>query len=165
MQVGELMTRDVQCCRADDTLGRAAQIMWERDCGIVPVTDAEDRVIALITDRDICMATYTKNLPPSSIRVGEVASRTVYSVAADDAVETAERLMQDQQLRRLPVVDSRGRILGLLSLNDLASHARRGRSRKNGLGAEAIEQTLASIGARRPAETAAPADGTAVARA
>jgi CBS domain-containing protein len=168
MQVSELMTKDVQCCQAEDVLSRAAQIMWERDCGIVPVLDAEARVVAMITDRDICMATYTKNLSPSAIRVIDVASRTVYAVGADDTVEDAERIMQEQQLRRLPVLDEAGHIVGLLSLNDLANHATgRHGLRKKELTCSAIEQTLASIGAPRtaPKAPAKRANGNAAARA
>ena len=149
MRVDELMTKNVECCRSEDPISRAAQIMWDRDCGIVPVVDDDGRVIALLTDRDICMATYTKNRAPSDIRVGEVASSTVYSVAPDDTLDIAERVMAEQQVHRLPVVDNRGRIAGVLSINDLASHAGAA-MRTDGLSHHSVVELLAAIGAPRP---------------
>src|SRR5690349_5017165 len=72
MRVGELMAKNIQTCGPHDSLQQAAQIMWDRDCGIVPVVDDERRVIAMITDRDVCMACFTKNRAPLQIRVSEV---------------------------------------------------------------------------------------------
>src|SRR5690606_28351921 len=72
MQVRELMTRDVQVCGPRDDLNRAAQIMWDHDCGVVPVVDSERRPIGMVTDRDVCMAAYTQGKPLSAIRAEEV---------------------------------------------------------------------------------------------
>src|SRR4051812_38042425 len=79
MRVGELMTRDVATCGPGDSLARAAKIMWDRDCGVVPVLDPKGHVIAMLTDRDICMAAWSKGAPLSDLRVGDAASRSLQS--------------------------------------------------------------------------------------
>jgi CBS domain-containing protein len=153
MRIRELMTKDIQSCTSSDPLSRAAQIMWDRDCGVVPIVDDAGRVVAMITDRDICMAAFTKDRAPSQIRVSEVASKTVYSVGPEDALETAERIMREQQVRRLPVVDAAGKLAGLVSINDLSRHVHKTRVLKaDGLSGDAIAQTIASIGQPRIAE-------------
>lgn len=68
MKVQDIMTADVETCRLDDTLDRPAAIMWERDCGVVPVVDDESRIVGMLTDRDICMAAYTQGRPLPEIR-------------------------------------------------------------------------------------------------
>jgi predicted transcriptional regulator len=69
MKVEQVMKQAVQACRRGDALNTAAQIMWEHDCGCVPVVDTENRVIGMITDRDICMAAYTRGEPLQTLRV------------------------------------------------------------------------------------------------
>jgi CBS domain-containing protein len=144
MNIGTLMTRDPGTCGPDDTLNTAAQIMWEKDCGCVPIVDAERRPVAMITDRDICMAAYTQGRPLWSIPVSSAASRGVLVVHDSDAVEVAESLMQTHRIRRLPVVDAEGRVIGILSMNDLARHALFGH-RHAGMNADRITRTLAAI--------------------
>jgi CBS domain-containing protein len=129
--------------------------MWDRDCGVVPICDATGRALAMITDRDICMAAFTKDRAPSQIRVSEVASPTLYSVGPDDTLEIAERIMREHQVRRLPVLDGIGVLVGIVSVNDLSRHAHKTRLlRTDGLSGDAIAETLASIG--RPRAEARP---------
>lgn len=146
MKVSDLMTREVKSCVADDLLTRAAQIMWEGDCGIVPVVDSENRVIGVVTDRDICMAAYTKGLPLDAIRVRDVMAKQVFSCSSQDDVEKALSAMENKQVRRLAVVDEAVNLVGILSLNDLAceaerQHARGGRH----LAGARIARTLAAV--------------------
>ncbi len=146
MKVSELMTKTVKSCGGDDTLERAAQIMWENDCGCVPLVDANGRMTGIITDRDICMATYTQGKPLSQMRVSSVASKIVFAARETDPVETAEHLMRQKQVHRVPVLDDEGRLTGLLSINDLARHVHRSAgSKANGLSSEGIAQTIAAI--------------------
>ena len=149
MNVEQVMTRDVTACRPEDSLVRAAQIMWEHDRGCVPVLDGGGRVVAVITDRDVCMAAYTRGLPLRDMSVGSAASRRLISVVAGDEVATAEQLMREYQIRRLPVVDSAGKLLGMLSTTDLARRARDGH-RFEELSAEGVVKTLAAICTPRP---------------
>jgi CBS domain-containing protein len=149
MKVEQLMTRTVKACSPDDTLNRAAQLMWEGDCGCLPVvsTDGDGRVIGVITDRDICMAAYTQGRRLSEIPVASAMAREVIACRPSDGVSQAEALMRDHQVRRLPVVDGAGRLVGILSLNDIAREAQReatGAGRKEVTQAD-VAETLAQV--------------------
>jgi len=171
MTVKSLMTSTVKACRADDDLQRAAQIMWDNDCGIVPVVDAEDHVVGMVTDRDICMAAYTRGQPLWAMSVSSAMAAQVHAVREADSVHTAEAVMQGARVRRLPVVDDDGRLTGIVSLSDLARHASRAPGgRSDGLSSSSLLQTLAKICERnvRSAEAAAtvkPADSPPAPRA
>ena len=151
MKVSELMTRIVASCRMDDSLTMAAQTMWERDCGAVPVVDAESKVVAMITDRDICMAAYTQGKRLDESTVATAASRGVVVVHEDETIDHAEALMRKHQVRRLPVVTRDRRLVGMLSLNDLARHLHRWSYQSDGLSSDGIAHTLASISRSSPA--------------
>jgi CBS domain-containing protein len=125
MKVGDLMTRGVRTCRISDTLSEAAQIMWENDCGAVPVIDEGGRVVSIVTDRDICMASYTQGRPLHEIAVTSAASKRLVAARADDSLHRAEELMRTAQVRRLPVIDEQGRPVGILSITDLARYTPR----------------------------------------
>jgi CBS domain-containing protein len=144
MRVGDLMTENVRTCRIDDTLSRAAQIMWENDCGTVVVVVGTGTAVAMITDRDICMAAYTQGEPLSRMRVSSACSHGIFAVYEDDPLEKAEELMCREQVRRLPVIDRSGRPVGLISLNDLARGADHTGDEKE-LSAEALARTLAAV--------------------
>lgn len=121
MKVHELMNPDVEACRPDDDLSTAAMIMWRRDCGFVPVVEASSqRVVGVITDRDICMATATKHIAPESVRVAEVMARDVCVAEAEQNVDGALGAMRSRQVHRLPVVDRAGQLRGVLSIADVA---------------------------------------------
>lgn len=147
MNVRKLMTSPATTCHAGDPMSRAAQIMWESDCGAVPVVDSDGRPVAMITDRDICIAAYTQGRALRDIPVSVAMSKTIVTCSLDEPVATAEALMRGQQIRRLPVVDREGRIAGILSLNDIATHSRlsTGAAAHAELGADAIAATLSAI--------------------
>ena len=138
MKVRDCMTTEVGYCQPDAMLTQAAEIMWQRDCGIVPVVDENQRVVGMITDRDICFAVVTKNRLPNEIKISEVINGKVRSCSPGDNVEDALRIMKRKQLRRLPVVNADGVLVGILSLADLIRNAGKGRdavSRRKLLGA------------------------------
>jgi CBS domain-containing protein len=143
-RVEHLMTRDPRTCSLGDPLQRAAQLMWEADCGCVPVVDDEGRPQAMVTDRDICMAAYTQGRALAELSVSSTASRNLVTVRGDDRLDVAEKLMEDNRIRRLAVVDENGRLAGVLSLGDIARHSRF-RRRRNGLGADRLASVLAAI--------------------
>ena len=89
MTVEQAMTKQVWCCGANDRLNRAAQLMWDHDCGCVPVVDENNLAIGMITDRDVCMAAYTTNLPLSSLRVGDIMARPAIGCGPFDTVDHA----------------------------------------------------------------------------
>lgn len=120
MKIEDIMTRDVRGCLADDSLATAAQIMWENDCGAVPVTDADSRVIGIITDRDLAMAAHLQGVALRASRVSSAMARDVKCCSPRDTPATVQALMQQHKIRRVPVVDEQKRLLGIVSLGDLA---------------------------------------------
>jgi len=153
MNVLEIMTRDVASCRETDALAEAARLMAELDCGCIPVTaDAVSRkVIGIVTDRDICLASYRTGKPLSELRVRDAMATPVRTCAADASAAEAEYVMRDAQVRRLPVVDERGALVGIVSLADLAREAEHERRLSNPpLSRIEIGATLAAICAPRP---------------
>jgi CBS domain-containing protein len=117
------MTRDVKACRPEENLARAAQLMWDHDCGCVPVVDEERRVVGIVTDRDVCMATLHAGRPLHELLVTQAMARKPVRVGAQDDIHDAQELMRQARVRRLPVTDGQGRLIGLLSLHDLARQA------------------------------------------
>ncbi len=153
MKVKELMTREIKACRADETLGRAAQLMWDNDCGFVPVIESDGlgALLGVVTDRDIAMAAYTQGKAPSTIPVMRVISHKPICCYQDDDIATAEHLMKSHQVRRLPVIDENRCIVGILSLNDLAREVQleQGPGRRLELAAADVAATLAAVGKSR----------------
>jgi CBS domain-containing protein len=151
MKVEQVMSRNVKTCLPKDTLNRAAELMWENDCGCVPVVDDDGRAVGMITDRDVCMAAYTQGGALDRLRVESAMARELRSCRPTDTILEAEHVMRAAQVRRLPVVDQEGRIIGLLSLNDLAREVTRehGASRTPDVGGEEVAETLGAICALR----------------
>lgn len=127
MRIEQIMTQDVCTCRQDDSLERAAQLMWDRDCGCLPVctADGAPHVVGLITDRDICMCALFQHRPLSDLRVSEAMSKQALCCKASDAISSAEKVMAQAQIRRLPVLDEAGALVGIVSLSDVARQAER----------------------------------------
>jgi len=127
VRVDTIMTTQVHTCSAADTLAEAARLMWDRDCGCLPVCAAENatRVVGMITDRDICMAALFAGRPLHELRVAEAMSRQLLACRSDDSLLDAENAMRRARIRRLPVVDEHGILIGIISLADLAREAAR----------------------------------------
>ncbi len=125
MKVAELMTSNVKTCWQGDSLDKAARTMWDNDCGCLPVVDQDNRIVGILTDRDIAMAAYAQDLPLRAMRAEDAMTRAVVSCSADDEIGTAEEVMRQNKVRRVPVTDPERRPVGILSLNDLARVASR----------------------------------------
>jgi len=167
MKVEKIMTRDVATCRSNETLCEAARIMWERDCGFVPVTeeDGSGRVAGILTDRDVCMAAYTRGQRLGEIRAADVMARAVQACRASDDLTAAEALMRSAQVHRLPVVDGDDRLVGVISLADVAREAARAKgTRSAGVTADRVGETLAAICKAREPRTATRTAGSRAAR-
>ena len=149
MKVGELMCSEVGRVTVEDCANEAARILWECDCGIVPVVASSDtgQLEGVITDRDICMAAYTQGKPLSEIPVRSAMSQDVLTCSPEDPIARVEERMRNAQIRRLPVVDSGRRLVGMLSLADIAREAGRSHQpqRKSGVDPREVGDTLASI--------------------
>jgi CBS domain-containing protein len=123
MKIEQLMTKNVGTCLAEDVLSVPARIMWERDCGCVPVvaSDGSGRVVGMLTDRDICMAALMQAGKLEDLRVAGAMCTEIRSCKPSSSLREAEQLMCQAQLRRLPVVDEADQLLGLISLADIAA--------------------------------------------
>lgn len=152
MKISELMTRPVHACRATDTLDCAASLMWEHDIGSVVVIDDAGQVIGMVTDRDACMASYTRGRALCDIPVDTAMARHVVTCKADDTDAAVTQLMAKHKIRRIPVVDETDRPVGMVSLNDLARTMARGRE----VPASSVAGTLAAISEHRQPEARGP---------
>jgi CBS domain-containing protein len=149
MRAAELMTRDVTTCEAAQSASEAARVMWDRDCGFVPVVE-RGRLRGVVTDRDLLMAAQIRGQDLGALRLETFVPAPVATCRPDDTVESALDVMASRQVRRLPVVDGDQRLVGVLSLNDVAIRAK---------GDERLTKRLASTLAaicrhRTPDETA-----------
>ena len=152
MKVARVMSVNVGSCTPETSLAKAAWTMWERDCGGLPVI-SDGRVVGLLTDRDICMAAATKSRACQDIRVAEVVGQNeVAVVGSDDDLEVALDLMRRRQVRRLPVVDGEGSLVGMLSLIDIVRAVEDGPV-DEALGADRVVDVLTAIS--QPATTVA----------
>ena len=152
--VRSIMGRNIVSCTGADTLHRAAQIMWDRDCGAVPVVDADGRLIGVLTDRDICMAAYTQGRALSGLSVASVLSGRVHSCLPSDSIDEAIALMRTQRIRRLVVVDGSRHVLGMLSLADVARHVASLTPTRREV-ALVLSELMALLSERRPASGSA----------
>jgi CBS-domain-containing membrane protein len=158
MNVAQLMSRNVEFCRPEDTLADAAAKMWNGDIGCLPVVGGDERVVGIVTDRDLCMAAYTQGRPMQEVPVSVAMSRALYTCQPEDALIEAEETMRSNQVRRLPVLDAEGNLVGIISLADLSREADResGRKGRQVTGQE-VNATLAAV--------ATPRNGASLTRA
>ena len=160
MRIAEIMSRPAATCRPNESLQEAARLMWECDCGAVPVVQDDGTIAGIVTDRDIAMAAYTKGERLRDIQVKGAMSKVVFTVRPETSLEEAERLMSDKQIRRLPVVDERKRPIGIISLGDVARFSAGDRSAGRGEKSERdTARTLAEISKPRSQEMGRPAPG------
>lgn len=121
MKVHEVLCRPVSTCPEDTTLAAAARLMEENDCGVLPVVRAT-KVVGVVTDRDVCMAVGRKRNPQET-PVREIMSTNVVSCGIEDDVRQALSIMANSRIRRLPVVDARGKLEGIVSMDDVVLRA------------------------------------------
>jgi CBS domain-containing protein len=160
MKIEKIMTVEVKICTENDNLNRAAQLMRENDCGCIPViaADGEAKLIGLLTDRDICMGSYTQGKPLSEIPVTTAMARKIISCRPSDDIRQAEALMKQNRVRRLPVTDEKEVLVGIVSINDLALEAEREATAKvkaPELPESEVAETLATICEHRGREVLA----------
>jgi len=142
--VYEVMTRDVQAVSARDSVRRAAQMMDDLNIGALPVCEGE-RLVGMVTDRDITVRATSAGLDPDAALVEQVMSATVHSCFEDQALEEVARQMADTQIRRVPVVsrDDARRLVGIVSLGDLA--VKEGRDSRTGDTLEDISEGVKRV--------------------
>jgi CBS domain-containing protein len=147
MKVREIMTQPARTCTADTTVAMAGRRMQDGLCGILPVIDARGKLIGVVTDRDLFLATAGTRRSASNVTVHEAMTKKVATCGPDDEVSAALALVRTRGLRRLPVVDLDGHLLGLLSIDDIVRWGVNG----NGVTAADVVNALSDIVARRSA--------------
>jgi CBS domain-containing protein len=124
MKVKDVMTLDVRACASSDTLRHVAELMAAHECGFIPVVAADGELEGVVTDRDVALTAYREDKKLSAISVRSAMSSEVVVCYVDDPISLAEKLMCDNRVRRLPVIDFNDRLAGVISLDDLALQAR-----------------------------------------
>jgi signal-transduction protein with cAMP-binding, CBS, and nucleotidyltransferase domain len=142
------MSHPAVTCHLHDNLGVPAKLMWDLDCGVIPVVRDDGKLAGMITDRDICMAAYTQGCSLSEIEVSHVMASDPISARPEQSIDEVEHLMAEHQVRRIAVVDEDDRVLGVLSLNDLALEGTRPDTQMKDASAR-VAHTLAAISAHR----------------
>lgn len=123
MKVRQIMTSDIESCGLTTTLTQVSKLMWSAACGAIPVVDTRGMVVGIITDRDVSMALVSSGRRPSTILAREAMTSRVETCGPDDDVMTALVKMKTFKVRRLPVVGEDGRLLGILSIDDVVTRA------------------------------------------
>lgn len=123
MNIGDIMTQNPEAAQMTDTIVDVATIMRDINVGFIPIMNG-DILAGVITDRDIVLRGVAEGLDLSSTSIGEIVSSDIQAVAPDTNVEEAASIMEDNKIRRLPVVDEFGVLVGVCSLGDIAVRGR-----------------------------------------
>jgi CBS domain-containing protein len=146
VNVKDVMVRTPASCGPETNLAAATAILWNRNCGILPIVDSRQRVTGVVTDRDLCIAMGTRNRLPGEITLAQVASGKVYSCRPEEAIPVALEVMAQNKVRRLVVVDGEGRLQGILSMDDVVLHAESaGAGKPPEVSPDAVIRTLKAI--------------------
>jgi CBS domain-containing protein len=158
MRVEKIMSHQVTTCGPHDSLEHAASLMWNSDCGSLPVVAANGshEVRGIITDRDICMAALFQGKPLRDLRVEDAMAKNVITCRASDKIGDAARIMEQEQIRRLPVLDNDGGLMGIISMADIVREAARSQySQHHEIPSSDVMMTLARISTPLTREMAA----------
>jgi len=120
--IRDLMTTNPRSLESSSTVVEAARLMRDEDAGLVPVCEG-DKLVGTVTDRDIAVRVVAEGKPPESITVGEIASRELVTIDPQQELDEALRLMARHQVRRLPVVEEDGKLVGIVAQADIARNA------------------------------------------
>jgi len=119
----EVMTKNPVCCRPDDTVAKAAQLMQSENIGSIPVIEIEQtqKLVGIVTDRDLALKIVAKGQDAKSTKVEAVMTRQMVTCRAGDDLQIALDAMAEHQLRRIPIVDNDNRIVGIIAQADVAT--------------------------------------------
>ena len=116
----DVMTADPQCCSPETMLNEVANLMVEADCGEIPVVDSSKRLVGVVTDRDIVCRVVAKGKNPSAVTAEECMTQPVVAVPQDTTLDDVVAVMEENQIRRVPVVDANGCCCGIIAQADVA---------------------------------------------
>jgi CBS-domain-containing membrane protein len=157
MKIEDVMTRRVVAARADTELSHVARLMWDNDCGSVPVVDAEDKLVGMLTDRDLCMGANFSGRALRDLRAASCMASEIATCRPGDAVASVVRTMGTRRVRRMPVTDAAGRLIGLVSMGDVVGAAARAPKKEQKQIQAALIEALTAICERPPREEVASA--------
>jgi len=122
MKIREVMSRDPACCVLTDNAQTVARILCDRNVGSMPVVaDQQSRkLVGMITDRDLCCTVIAQGMDPKTTQIASLIALAPLTCRDGENIETCERLMQEHQVRRIPIVDAEDRVIGIVSQADLA---------------------------------------------
>ena len=118
MKIQDVMTAQVKFCEPENNIQEVIQVMKEGDFGVLPVVNKDQKIMGIITDRDICMG-LNLHASPKDIKVMQLMNKHVVTCKENESISHALKLMRDNKVRRLPVLDSSGKVSGIISLNDI----------------------------------------------
>jgi len=154
MKIQEVMTKEVRFCGPSTNLAEAAGMMWADGCGTLPVVDENHNVLGMITDRDICIALGTRDAKAVALQVKDVSLPKLFSCEPEDDIHKALDTMATQKVRRLPVIDAKGTLRGILSIDDVVLRAEKHPETATGL--SYADVVIALQGICEPAEERLP---------
>lgn len=150
MRVVEIMMGTPYQCSPETNLGSATELMWIGNCGFLPVVGRNDKVVGVITDRDICVALGTRNRTAGNVTVGEVMSGRMFACAPEDEIGTALETMRAGHVRRLPVITKAGALVGVVSIDDVIIRAEKSETGgTSGLSTAEVVKALQGINERQ----------------
>ena len=162
MKVKDIMMGAPYYCQLQTNLGSATELMWNANCGFLPVESSDGKVIGVITDRDICIALGTRNRPAGEVTAAEVLTGKLYSCSPDDDIHMALQTLKEAKVRRLPVVSQDGTLVGVLSMDDILQRAEpHSLGKEPELSNDEVIRTFRSITQRRVPEIVAARTATA----
>lgn len=145
MYVKEVMARVPAFCSPDTNLAAAVETMWTRNCGVLPVINAEQKVVGVITDRDIAIALGTRDRLASEIKVSDVATHKVQTCKPADDIHLALDTMAQANVRRLVVVNEQNELQGILSMDDIVLTADSRTGVRPEISADEVLRTLQTV--------------------
>ncbi|HBG49903.1 MAG TPA: CBS domain-containing protein [Cyanobacteria bacterium UBA9971] len=120
MKCSEIMTKEIKACHPESTIKEAVQLMKKLNCGVIPVVDKNNVLQGIVTDRDIVFYTVLNDKEPELTFLSEFMTKNVITCHADDNLDTVIHKMSKSQVRRIPIVDDNHKLLGLITLGDVA---------------------------------------------
>jgi CBS domain-containing protein len=125
MKIRDLMTKTAVSCGPETNLAAAGALMWDNNCGVLPVVTDGRKLTGILTDRDMCIALATRNQQSSQLTAAEVAAKRTVVCNPEDDIDAALEIMRTESIRRLPVVDDEGLLEGIISVDDIVLQAKK----------------------------------------
>ncbi|MGF2734561.1 CBS domain-containing protein [Marinobacter sp. DUT-1] len=161
MKVNEVMVTEVASCSPHTSLQDIAMMMWNNDCGAIPLVDEQEHPLGIITDRDIAMGAALQSKPLWDIHAEDISShRELYCCEPEEDIAKALQLMEAHEVRRLPVVNQYNQLCGMVSMGDIVSFTGAETVAKTGdkkISSKETMELLRHISAHHPSHKAAAA--------